>query len=80
MKCPTCYNEMQLRNGKFGEFFFCKNQAVCKQKTISKNSTVVNSNELYSLCKSAEVDKFTASVLEIHYQAARDHIEWLYLD
>jgi len=38
MKCPTCNTHMQERNGTFGLFAFCPNQAACKQKTISKAS------------------------------------------
>lgn len=44
MICPKCGNEMQLRNGRFGEFYFCPNQYKgCKQKTITKQHPISRS-------------------------------------
>ena len=37
MKCPKCNKKMKLRDGEFGEFYFCENQRKCGQKTISKD-------------------------------------------
>lgn len=37
MLCLKCNTEMKLRNGKFGEFYFCPNQHRCGAKTITKN-------------------------------------------
>jgi ssDNA-binding Zn-finger/Zn-ribbon topoisomerase 1 len=34
--CPSCKTAMTLRAGKFGEFYFCPEQAKCGQPTISK--------------------------------------------
>lgn len=38
MLCLKCNTEMKLRNGKFGEFYFCPNQHRCGAKTITKNT------------------------------------------
>lgn len=38
MRCPTCKVKMEIRSGKFGEFYFCPRQYDgCTQKTISKS-------------------------------------------
>ncbi len=36
MKCPTCTRVMTLRNSINGEFYFCPDQHICGQKTITK--------------------------------------------
>ena len=36
--CLCCGDEMLTNSGKFGEFYYCPNQKVCGQKTITKNS------------------------------------------
>ena len=41
MKCTQCNTEMQVRDGRFGQFYFCPNQLECGQKTISKSRKVV---------------------------------------
>ena len=81
MKCPTCETDMKTRSGKFGDFYFCPNQHVCKQKTITKNKEVVVSH-LQQLVMSSSVgaNPYEQSALEIHYQLCKDHIEWLYGD
>lgn len=35
VECKYCHKEMVLRNGKFGNFYFCPNQRHCGAKTIS---------------------------------------------
>lgn len=35
LDCKYCGNQMVLRNGKFGEFYFCPNQRTCGSPTIS---------------------------------------------
>lgn len=83
MKCPSCETKMKVRNGKFGEFYFCPKQHICKQKTITKE-VISNSNSnssLYDLVKSSEgvvSNPYETSALEIHYQLCKDHLEWLY--
>ena len=80
MKCPSCGNNMQAREGKFGEFYFCPKQHICKQKTITtKQSSIPKPNNgLMTLSCSAEQNWAKQSLLEIHYQACIDHIDWLY--
>jgi len=34
--CLCCGDEMLTNSGKFGEFYYCPNQKVCGQKTITK--------------------------------------------
>lgn len=33
--CSSCGHSMTLRNGKFGEFYFCPNQSWCGGKTVT---------------------------------------------
>ncbi len=41
--CPSCGQVMKVRVGKFGEFYFCQDQAICGQKTITKQQPNVES-------------------------------------
>ena len=38
--CPSCGQVMKVRSGKFGEFYFCPDQAICGQATIAKPALV----------------------------------------
>ena len=35
MLCPACTTTMLLRDGMYGEFYYCPKQWICKQHTIS---------------------------------------------
>lgn len=45
MICEKCNTEMPLREGKFGKFYFCPNQHVCKTKTITYKERSFNYSE-----------------------------------
>ncbi len=50
MMCPTCTAAMQLRDGKFGAFYFCPEQySGCEQKTISEQQA--KDLEMQARCK-----------------------------
>ena len=36
--CPSCGQVMKVRDGKFGKFYFCLDQHICGQKTITVRS------------------------------------------
>ena len=78
MLCPTCNLKMLIRNGKFGEFYYCPEQHICKQKTITKLRNTCNLNDssgLYSLARSGEINSFSQSLHEIHTLAVKEHVD-----
>lgn len=40
INCPKCKTQMILRNGQYGEFFFCPNNKVCGAKVIGKKQAL----------------------------------------
>ena len=46
MLCPTCYKPMSLRKGKYGDFYFCKDQySGCTQKTVGVPKIHINKSD-----------------------------------
>lgn len=43
--CPKCKTPMQERDGKFGLFLFCSNQARCGQKTITSRTALTTGSQ-----------------------------------
>lgn len=42
INCPKCKTKMLLRNGQYGEFFFCPNNKVCGAKVIGKKQAIAS--------------------------------------
>lgn len=76
MKCGCCDNDMILRNGKFGEFYFCPNQKVCGQKTITKEPATLM-NELRDIQRMDTNHHFSDLVSDTMMLAESDSLDWL---
>lgn len=81
IKCKCCDNDMILRDGKFGKFYFCPNQKVCGQKTITYDdgSSKINSNELYALYLSGAGHEYQSDVIsDMKMTAESLDLDWLF--
>lgn len=78
MICDKCEAEMILRNGKFGEFYFCPNQYECGKKTVSKNPHNQESTGFFELCLSGTTGSnfYSSSMAEMKTLAHRENIAW----